>query len=147
MDRMLTLIRTGQEFGPFPLDPRDSLVESDFIQFLDANGVLMELRWDNTDNGLYITVDSNGDGLLPGENNYLLLSGVIPMFDPPTSTLEADRIRPFILEYQQGRNLYRASINLSVIPDDNMSVAIEGNSQDVLRLIGSAMPRLSAFDS
>ena len=34
MLRLMTLIRTGQDFGPFPINPQDSIVESTEIEFL-----------------------------------------------------------------------------------------------------------------
>ena len=95
MHRMLALIRTGQEFGPFPANPLDSTVESDEIQFLTAAGDVMILRWIETDavlqdNSLYIVL---------GGEEYLLLEGVVAQYDPPTSTNPADRIAPFTLEF------------------------------------------------
>jgi hypothetical protein len=53
---------------------------------------------------------------------------------------------PFTLQYAKGRNLYRATIDLMIKPDDNMSLSIEGNNDDqTIRLVASAMPRLAAY--
>jgi prepilin-type N-terminal cleavage/methylation domain-containing protein len=140
MHRMLTLIRTGNEFGPFPVDPKVAIVESDFIEFRATNGVIVRLAWDQDDEALYLTTDTTGDGDLADEIPYKLLDGVIPTLDE-----DDEVVKPFKLEYELGRKLYRATINLSVVPDDNMDLAIEGDSAEVLRLVGSALPRSSAY--
>ena len=140
--RMQALIRMGQDFGPFPNDPTITTIESDFIEFAtpDDPPQVMALEYDINDEALYIVLDPG-----PDETRYVLLEGVIPQYDPPTSTAEDDRIMPFTLEYEQGRHLYRATIDLTVVPDDNMSVELDGNNVDVLRLVASAMPRTAAF--
>ncbi|MFB3139456.1 MAG: type II secretion system protein J [Phycisphaerales bacterium] len=137
MNRMLTLIRTGQEFGPFPVNPQDSLVQDDFIQFLTPNGEVLELRWVELEEALYVIRD-------PGGLNewHLLLEGVVRQDDPNNP---GDYIRPFTLEYKLGRRLYRATIDLTVVPDDNMSVTLDGDNQRVIRLVASAMPRTEVY--
>ncbi len=137
MLRMLTLIRTGQQFGPFPVNPQDTFVESDSIEFLTMNGDLIELRYDVNDEALYVVLDPGG----PNEVHRLLLGGVKPQFDGG-----GDRILPFTLEYELGRKLFRATIDLMIVPDDNASLDIEGDNTDPIRLVASAMPRISAWD-
>lgn len=137
MNRMLTLIRTGREFGPFPVNPQDSLVQDDFIQFLTPNGEVLELRWVEVEEALYVIRDPGG---LDEWN--LLLEGVIRQDDPNNP---GDYIRPFTLEYKLGRRLYRATIDLTVVPDDNMSVTLDGDNQRVIRLVASAMPRTEVY--
>jgi prepilin-type N-terminal cleavage/methylation domain-containing protein len=136
INRMLTLIRTGTEFGPFPLDPMDSIVESDFIQFRTTNGNIMTIRWIETDpvledESLYVEYDGN---------TYLLLEGVIAQTDA-----EGDPVMPFTLEYERGRDLFRATIDLAIVPDDNMDVDLDGNRMETIRLVATAMPRMAAF--
>jgi hypothetical protein len=129
---MLTLIRTGTEFGPFPLNPRDSIVQSDFIEFLTSEGEVMVIEWDEDDEALYIEYDGT---------RHLLLEGVVPQYDG-----DGENVPPFTLEYVKGRVLYRATIDLTIRPDDNMDVQIEGdNANQFIRLVASAMPRGSAF--
>ena len=139
MHRMLTLIRTGQEFGPFPVNPQDSIVASNEIEFLTPSNDLIRLEWfENTDathalpNALYAVIN-NG-------TPYVLLEGVIPQVDD-----DGFPVLPFTLEYELGRKLHRATIDLMIVPDDNMSVTIDGDSQETLRLVASAMPRITAF--
>ncbi len=137
MNRMLTLIRTGREFGPFPVNPQDSLVQDDFIQFLTPNGEVLELRWVEVEEALYVIRDPGG---LDEWN--LLLEGVVRQDDPDNP---GEYIRPFTLEYKLGRQLYRATIDLTVVPDDNMSVTLDGDNQRVIRLVASAMPRTEVY--
>ena len=115
MNRVLTLIRTGRDFAPFPADGQDSVVNADFIQFIDPGGRLIELKYVEDDEALYIEVDDNGTDIL-------LLEGVVPQYDGG-----GDRIKPFQLEWKLGRRLYRATIDMAVVPDDNQSVTIDGN--------------------
>lgn len=132
MHRMLTLVRTGTEFGPFPLNPRDSIVQSDFIEFLTPQGEVMVIEWDEDAEALYIEFDGS---------RHLLLEGVVPQYDG-----DGDNVPPFTLEFVKGRVLYRATIDLTIRPDDNQDVEIEGdNANEFIRLVASAMPRDSAF--
>jgi prepilin-type N-terminal cleavage/methylation domain-containing protein len=141
MLRLMTLIRTGQEFGPFPINPQDSLVESAEIEFLTPGppSQLIRIEWFETPDGahpaanaLYVVVD--------GGTPQLLLEGVIPAFD------EFDvQIMPFTLEYELGRRLYRATVDITIVPDDNMSVELDGDNQQQIRLVASAMPRIEAY--
>jgi prepilin-type N-terminal cleavage/methylation domain-containing protein len=137
INRMLTLIRTGQDFGPFPVNPQDTLVTSDFIEFSTPNGMIMSLEWVEDDEALYVVVTNPNTGT---ETTNLLLEGVPPQYDE-----DGDRIKPFTLQYAKGRNLYRATIDLTVVPDDNMSVELDGNNQQTIRLVASAMPRLATY--
>ena len=141
MHRMLTLIRTGQDFGPFPINPQDSIVASDEIEFLTPDGDLIRLEWfETTDashplpNTLYVVID-NG-------TPQALLEGVIMQPDGA-----GGHVAPFTLQYKLGRRLHRATIDLAVVPDDNMSVAIDGDNTQVIRLVASAMPRIEAYSN
>lgn len=146
MMRLMTLIRTGQEFGPFPINPQDSIVESSEIEFLTPGddrlqrpSQLIRVEWfevpDGTHpigNALYVVVN--------GGTPQLLLEGVIPVFN------EFDeQIMPFTLEYELGRKLYRATVDITVVPDDNMSVELDGDNQQEIRLVATAMPRIEAY--
>ena len=143
MHRVLALIRTGQEFGPFPANPQDSFVESNYIEFITPGERYIALEWmefPDAANGypvgeaLYVVVDS--------QPPQLLLEGVVRQDDPD---VPGDYIRPFRLEYKLGRNLYRATIDLMLVPDDNLSTELDGDYGQVIRLVASAMPRLVAY--
>lgn len=149
MNRMLTMIRTGSEFGPYPVNPLESIVTSDFIQFQTSGGAVVTLEWkEDADplNGypqgeaLYATVDDGGGS--PSTN--LLLEGVKPQYVEVSAGV-TERVRPFTMQYEKGRHLYRATIDLMVVPDDNMSVMLDGNNTETIRLVASAMPRLETY--
>lgn len=149
MHRMLSMVRTGTNFGPYPINPNVATVESDYIEFDTASGDIMALVWVSdprqpaysasdypSTEALYLV--RNPDA--PGEEIFLLLEGVIQRSDPLD-----DPTPPFTLEYEKGRKLYRATIDLTIQPDDNMDLEIEGDNQDLIRLVASAMPRSSAY--
>src|SRR5687767_4914529 len=46
MHRMLTMIRTGQDFEPMPDNPLDSTVRSKEITFWNTSGEDVTIRWD-----------------------------------------------------------------------------------------------------
>ena len=132
MHRMLTLIRTGTDFGPFPADPRVATIQSDFIEFRTQNGEIVTITWNRNDETLLYSVEGN----TPVE----MLDGVVGTTD------EAGVVQaPFTLNYEQGRRLYRATIDITVEPDDMIDLEIEGDLARPVRLVGSAMPRLEAF--
>ncbi|MBC02348.1 MAG: hypothetical protein CMJ34_03450 [Phycisphaerae bacterium] len=132
MHRMLTLVRTGTDFGPYPADPRVSRIRSDYIEFRTQEDEVVTIRWDRANEVLTYQIE----GRAPVE----LLDGVVGTEDDQGNLLE-----PFTLEFEQGRRLYRASIDLSVEPDDVIDLEIEGDRARRIRLVGSAMPRLEAF--
>ena len=132
MHRVLTLLRTGSEFGPFPADPRVSRIRSDFIEFRTQNGEVVTIRWERDAERLMYEVD--------GEAPVELLDGVVGTEDEAGNLLE-----PFTLEFEQGRRLYRATVDLTVEPNDVIDLDLEGDRARRIRLVGSAMPRLEAF--
>lgn len=136
MVRLLTLIRTGQDFGPFPINPTDSIVESDSIEFLTQDDEVLEIRWVEAEEALYVIRDPEGLNQW-----YLLLEGV-KQTNPDDP---ADPLPPFTLEYEKGRKLHRATIDLVIVPDDNMSVELDGDNTEEIRLVATAMPRIEAY--
>tara|TARA_B100002051_G_C16702211_1_gene621660 strand:- start:265 stop:840 length:576 start_codon:yes stop_codon:yes gene_type:complete len=132
VERLQTLIRTGVDFGPLPGSPLDSIVSSDTISIDMGNGQWVTLRWDEPTEALYW--EQNGD-------SWPLLEGVTQL---PTG--ETTPIAPFTMEFKDGRWLNRAVIDLVVEHDDAQDMTIEGDRNDQFRLIGSAMPRVTAWD-
>ncbi len=132
--RMLTLIRTGERFGPDPIDPQStSIVESDWMGFQTTTGEILRLRWEMAEQILYIDLDRQDDGMF--EDQYVLLEGVI---NPV--------VAPFTLEWEPGKaRLYRCTIDLSIVPDDNQSVELDGSRSRVLRYVASAQPRSTTY--
>lgn len=143
MDRMLTLIRTGEEFGPLPNNPNFPIVHSDLIEIVtmpDNNGLQQGiiLEWVEQDEALWVRLFEPETGHIT--ESHVLLEGVVAQYDG-----QGNRIKPFTLEFEFGRHLHRATIDLSVIPDDNLSLEIEGTEEHMIRLVATAMPRLAAY--
>jgi hypothetical protein len=137
INRLLALIRSGRDFGPFPADPKDSIVESNSIEFIVPSGQTVIVEWDEADKALYLTVV---DPETEAESKQLLLGGVVAQEDD-----EGEAVPPFTLEFEKGTNLYRATIDLAVLPDDNASLSLEGDGAQMIRLVASAMPRSAAY--
>lgn len=141
VQRMTTMIRSGEAFRPLPADVRDRVVTSDFIEFYHPDtGNLITVSWDRITGRLEYRMD-NG---LP----VTLLEGVV------TRTDEAGRVvQPFRLEWEPGRRVYRVTIDLMIIPDDSISTAAGSNPPGPgagtgirpIRLVASAMPRSAMF--
>ena len=133
MHRLLTMIRTGSDFGPYPDDPRISIIKSDYLEFRTSSGDVVTVLWNRNDESLTYQVQ--------GSEPVQLLDGVIGTTDDLGNLVE-----PFTLEFADGRRLYRASIDFTIEPDDIIELELEGEKEsNELRFVGSAMPRLEAF--
>jgi len=131
IERLQTLIRTGVDFGPLPANPLDTTVSSDSIDINLGNGDWVTLRWDEASGALLWEAD--GD-------SWPLLEGVTQL---PQG--ESSPISPFTLEFRDGRWLHRAVIDLVVEHDVSHDLQLEGDRNDQMRLIGSAIPRIVAW--
>lgn len=143
MHRMLALIRTGDEFGPFPTNPAEPVIESTYIEFIAPNGQLVVLDFDVDESGLFLEVHERADEESPWVllSRNLLLGGVIAQYDGG-GVLRS----PFTLEYAKGKQLHRATIDLTVAPDTAHNLEFDGDNADkVIRLVGSAMPRSISY--
>lgn len=130
--RVQALVRNGREFGPMPSDVRERFLASDEIQFLDDQDRVIEIRLDRANGKLTFAVD--------GGTAYAFLGGVSGPVDA-----DGDPVGAFLLEYENGRTLRRATFDLTVLGDDDVNVELEGNHVQPLRLVGSTMPRRLAW--
>jgi prepilin-type N-terminal cleavage/methylation domain-containing protein len=141
--RILSLIRTGTEFGPYPadfLDPaQNPIPDAGYIEFLaesdrlQGNNVVtrIERRNSETQPGMfelwYVRLDASGDA--------------------PTVLEEKPMLRgvqeaTFILEYEPGPRLKRATIDIAIQPDDERDIAMGlGDPAPTIRLVASAVPK------
>lgn len=132
MHRLLAMIRTGTQFGPYPDNViTDPIIQSDYLEFVAADGTFVRVEYRDLDESLYVVVDPLGE---PREE--LLLTGVAPIFDE-----ENERIPPFTLHYTRGPLLYRATIDLLIVEDNEINLAVEGSDVPPLRMVASTMPR------
>lgn len=143
ISRILALIRTGTEFGPYPadfLDPEQNPVHDiDYIEFLAeadrlaGNGIVtrIERRDSRTQQGTYelwyVRIDASGEEPTVLEERPML-----------RGVQEAE----FILEYEPGPRLKRATIDLSIQPDDDHDIKMGlGSAAPTIRLVASAVPK------
>lgn len=142
--RMIAMIRTGQDFRPFPENVHDQYVASDFIEFYHPDtGQVITITWDRNAGQLLYAID--------GGYSAVLLEGVVARTDPTGAV-----VHPFLIEWEPGRRVYRVTIDLMVIPDDTISTSADSYMTDdpddledgavrPIRLIASAMPRSAMF--
>ncbi len=131
LERIQTLIRTGIDFGPLPADPLTRTITSDSLEISIGDGSWVTLEWDAATQSLYWNQDGGSWPLIEG------VTQVVGEGEDPVS--------PFTLEYRDGRWLERAVIDLVVEDDQAQRLQLDVDQNDPLRLIGSAMPRVMAW--
>jgi prepilin-type N-terminal cleavage/methylation domain-containing protein len=143
MSRVMTMLRTGTEFGPYPddpLDPDQNPVRSNAVEFIAAvdpaagtqRVVRLEVR--ETDearigpNQLWYVQTDFLDGVQTVREERPLLSGVLAM--------------TFTLEYEPGPRLRRATADLTVRPNDFQDASF-GSTMEApsIRLVSTVAPR------
>lgn len=140
--RLLGMIRTGAEFGPFPDDVFDSTQNP-----LTSNSIEFVAEADRAaDNGRITRIErrSAEDPNGPFELWYVLLDSST---DPATIVEQRPLIRNvaeamFIMEYEPGPRLIRATVDLTINPNDDQAVRVRiGEDTPTIRLVASAVPR------
>ncbi len=143
MHRILGMIRQGEEFGPYPMDvistPR---IQSNYIEFVSEQDPTVSST--RTITRLERIAD-------PAKANTYRLQFTKTKFVNGTQTEQDQgylirnlRDATFTMDYDVGPRLLRATVDLTIMPDDtttnsaSIAVAVEG---DVLRLVASASPR------
>ncbi len=141
MHRLLSAIRTGEDFGPFPsdyFDANQNPLVTNYIEFTTradnaAGGDVLtriERRGeDDAEDGYelwLVRIDvATGDTL----TEHVLLTGVVDV--------------TFLLEYEPGRRLQQATIDMTIKPNDDEAMEIGvGSSPPSIRMVASAAPRL-----
>lgn len=146
LQRMQTMIRSSASIGPFPLSPLQRTVESNYIFIsVGQNGaefgstrLIVMLSWDPTEERLYFsTLNAILNGGWAQGPAQLLLEGVMAATDPETG----ESIPPFTIEFDENLNPIRVTIDLTVRPDDNMDVELDGDWVQPLRFVASVQPR------
>lgn len=143
MHRIMTMIRTGDQFGPYPADPLDAAqnpMTSTAVEFQTwsdpATNKKTVVRLEQRDQA-----DAN---LGPHELWYRQFNfegGVI------ASTIEKPLIQGvqdvrFTLEYDVGPRLRRATVDLTVKPNDFQGASFGGDVKaPTIRLVSSVTPR------
>ena len=143
--RVMTMVRGGTQFGPYPVDPLDSAqnpVQSNYIEFVlredSSNKTIVRLeRRTQSDPAAgpyelwYIQTDYL-NGVQTTQNAKPLLTGV--------------QEAKFTLEYDVGQNLKRATVDLTIKPNNFQSAYIGGSIEaPSIRLVSSVNPRKLAI--
>ena len=131
MERLQGLVRNGIDFAPLPDSLSATTLESSYLDIQRPDGTWVTIAWDEANSSITWTEDGS---------THAVLEGVTQL---PTGALAP--VSPFTLEYHLGRHLHRATIDLSVVADVEQHLEIEGDSDFVHRLVGSAMPRNAAW--
>ncbi|MCC6907343.1 MAG: prepilin-type N-terminal cleavage/methylation domain-containing protein [Phycisphaerales bacterium] len=132
MHRLLALLRTGTQFGPYPANViTDPIIQSDYVEFVAADGTFVRVEYRPIEEALYVIIDPTGEA-----SEELLLTGVSPVYDS-----EGERVPPFTLQYVRGPLLYRATVDLLIAEDAEVDLALEGSDVPPLRMVASTMPR------
>lgn len=140
MQRLGTLVRTGQQFGPFPVNPiLNPIVETKSIEFQvipDPNSDRREV-WSvrrTTVDGptgpyeLRSVVDTYINGSLVASTERTLIRRVLDV--------------NFTLEYDVGPRLRRATIDIAVKADDVQGDTVAGDLEaNAIRMVTSVSPR------
>ncbi|MFK7789954.1 MAG: type II secretion system protein J [Phycisphaeraceae bacterium] len=130
--RLLSLMRTSTAHGPLLPETGVTLagttLTSDYIEMLDPDGNLIRLEYVELEEMLYVTVTPFGGSVATREP---LLGGVRQCEFKLVRRLDDDGV--WILE--------RGSIDFTVYPDKDSSLAIEGDAAEPMRVIASTMPR------
>ncbi len=143
VNRLLTLIRTSTAHGPLLDDPTDTppvvllpdneTIESYFITLLNPQGDLVRIEYRNAahatnPNELWLIIDPAGGG---AQQSQPIMGGVTDAKFYTHRRFDKDGV--LVLE--------RGSVDMTVVADDDASLALEGAELPPIRVIASTMPR------
>lgn len=142
MQRLTGMIRTGDSFGPYPVNPiLTPVLESNFIEFVSyrdvANDIERVTRLERRDG----TVETG-----PYELWYIVTTYENGNYDSEISAPLLDGLNEvkFTMEYDVGPKLERVTVDLIIQPDDLKDGGLGGTLEaPVIRLVASAAPRLN----
>ncbi len=142
MQRLTTMIRTGEDFGPYPINPITTPnIQSTWIEFVSfrdpVSGIERITRLERRDGPdgedlfeLWYVVTTNIDGEFDSENEAPLMIGLQDL--------------TFDMEYEVGPRLRRVTIDMIIDPDDLQDAAIASRLETpTIRLVASAAPRIN----
>ena len=140
MQRLTAMIRTGDSFGPYPVNPiTDPLLVSNYIEFVSFRDPVSNLE--------RVTRLERRDGA-EGEGPYELwyvvttyTNGEFVSEDEAPLLVNLNNV-VFTMDYDVGPRLKRVTVDLIIQPDDLQDVAIGSRLEaPVIRLVASASPR------
>jgi prepilin-type N-terminal cleavage/methylation domain-containing protein len=142
MARTMTMIRTGDNFGPFPedvFDPAQNPVDAAFIEFESFNDGVRFSR---------VTRIERRPQADPARGPFELWYVQISLEEGrPIETVERPLLTGvtearFILEYDVGPRLRRATVDVTVKPNDYQDAGFHANLETpTIRLVSTVNPR------
>ena len=140
MHRILAMVRTGTEFGPYPddvLDASQNPLTSTSIEFVSEAD---RLAGNNRITRIERRAVANTTDQF--ELWYVLINRADGSTIEERPLLANVREALFILEYEPGPRLVRATIDLSIRPNDEDDLRVGGTDRTpMIRLVASAEPR------
>lgn len=140
MNRLMSMVRTGTEFGPSPNDVLlNPTIESTFIEFVtrdDGAGNRRVVRMERRDG----TTTARG----PFELWYLQtdFSGGVAVATDERPMISGLTECNFQLQYDVGPRLRRATVDMTVRPNDAQAASMYSDLQvPTIRLVSSVTPR------
>lgn len=143
MQRVTAMIRTGTEFGPYPLDvldPAQNPVVADSIEFVSAADPDAGYRQVTR---LTTVVDENA-----ADGSLILMLTLEEHNGNDVATTERPLLRgvrdaTFTLEYDIGPRLRLATVDLTVVPDTlaDAGMNMVNTESPTIRLVASSSPR------
>jgi len=140
VQRVTAMVRTGSDFGPYPVNPIITPeLESDWLEFVafddEAAGVREVIRLERR-----VGTAETGPFVLWYVETRLVNDAVVSTEEFPL--LENLTDLTFILEFEVGPRLRRATLDMTILPDDLQDLAV-GSSMDTptIRMVASAAPR------
>lgn len=142
MQRLMAMIRTGTDFGPYPDDPLDlnvNPVYANFIEFQSGapgSGTYKVIRIERREAAgqqagpfeLWYVETRFVAGAQAGRDERPLLTGVRDVL--------------FTLEYDVGPRLRRATVDLTVNPNDFQDASFHSDlAAPTIRMVSTAIPR------
>ena len=141
MHRIMTMIRTGDEFGPYPANPiaQPEIVtnEIEFVSARDDDALTHQVtRIERRDAPagsaapfeLWYVIEKYANDVLVETQERVLIRDV--------------REATFTLEYDVGPRLRLATVDLTILPNDLQDAAVYSNLQTAtIRLVSSVAPR------
>jgi len=137
MQRLMAMIRNGQDFGPYPVNPITTpVIESDWMEFESfsdpVTGVRRVTTLERVQNGtewdLVYTVTTFQGGEIISEESRPLITGLTEL--------------KFIMEYDVGPVLQRVTVDMVVQPNDLQDAAVASDLEaPTIRMVASASPR------
>ncbi|RMH12088.1 MAG: prepilin-type N-terminal cleavage/methylation domain-containing protein [Planctomycetota bacterium] len=137
MQRLMAMIRNGQNFGPYPVNPITTpVIESDWMEFESfsdpVTGVRRVTTLERVQNGtewdLVYTVTTFQGGEIISEESRPLITGLTEL--------------KFIMEYDVGPVLQRVTVDMVVQPNDLQDAAVASDLEaPTIRMVASASPR------